>query len=92
MTFDTINAEEVIIELIVDDGSKNKSHREMLFKDDFGVMGCYSGNHSDFRVMSCIDYAGAFVQQGGPDPIKEAMDVFLREEVDFDKQMPIKMR
>ena len=85
MAFDCINAEEVIISLIVDDGSKSKSHREMLFKDEFGVMGSYSGTHSEFRVMTCIDYAGAFIQDGGPNPIKEAMDDFLKEEVDFDK-------
>lgn len=85
MTFDTINAEEVLISLIVDDGTKSRSHRNNLFKDEFGVMGCYSGSHTDYRVMTCIDYAGAFVQEGGPNPIKEAMNGFLKEEVDFDK-------
>jgi len=61
MTFDTANAEEVLISLVVDDGSKSRSHRNNLFKEEFGVMGCYSGTHTDFRVMTCIDYAGAFV-------------------------------
>lgn len=34
--------------------------------------------------MTCIDYAGAFVANGEPDPIEKQMDAFLKEEVDFE--------
>ena len=33
-------------------------------------MGCNTGDHKDFNSMSCIDYAGAFVTNGEPDPIE----------------------
>ena len=40
--------------------------------------------------MSVIDYAGAFVVKGEPDPIERQMDAFLKEEVEFD--MPENVR
>lgn len=33
--------------------------------------------------MSCLDYAGAFVTSGEPDPIERQMDAFLKEDVEF---------
>lgn len=53
-------------------------------------MGCYTGTHKDFNQMTCIDYAGAFVAKGEPDPIERQMDSFLKEEVEFD--MPDNVR
>ena len=40
--------------------------------------------------MTCIDYCGAFVVKGQPDPIERQMDAFLKEEVEFD--MPENVR
>ncbi len=40
--------------------------------------------------MTCVDYAGAFVAKGEPDPIERQMDAFLKEEVEFD--MPDNVR
>ena len=40
--------------------------------------------------MSVIDYAGAFVVKGEPDPIERQMDAFLKEEVEF--EMPENVR
>ena len=47
-------------------------------------MGCFTTDHKDFSSMTCIDYAGAFVANGEPDPIERQMDAFLKEEVDFE--------
>ena len=47
-------------------------------------MGCFTCDHKDFSSMTCIDYAGAFVANGEPDPIEKQMDSFLKEEVDFE--------
>ena len=46
-------------------------------------MACSTGPHKDFSSMSVIDYAGAFVASGEPDPIEKQMDLFLKEDVDF---------
>jgi|TARA_B110000305_G_C18926631_1_gene397645 hypothetical protein len=40
--------------------------------------------------MTCVDYAGAFVAKGEPDPIERQMDQFLKEEVEF--EMPENVR
>ena len=40
--------------------------------------------------MSVVDYAGAFVVKGEPDPIERQMDAFLKEEVEF--EMPENVR
>ena len=47
------------------------------------VMGSFTGNHKDFSSMTVIDYAGAFVAAGEPDPIEKQMDAFLKEDVEF---------
>ena len=47
-------------------------------------MGSFTCDHKDFSSMTCIDYAGAFVANGEPDPIEKQMDAFLKEEVDFE--------
>jgi hypothetical protein len=82
------DAKEVMIQLIVDDGIENRGHRENIFNQEFNVMGCFTDDHKDFNKMSCIDYAGAFVAKGEPDPIEKQMDAFLKEEVNFDTEMP----
>ena len=79
-----------MVQLIVDDGVQNRGHRENIFNTEFNVMGCFTNAHKDFNQMTCIDYAGAFVVSGEPDPIEKQMDDFLKEEVDF--EMPENVR
>jgi hypothetical protein len=50
---------------------QNRGHRENIFNAEFNVMGCFSAEHKDFNMMSCVDYCGAFVAQGEPDPIEK---------------------
>ena len=71
---------------------QNRGHRENIFNAEFNVMGCFSTEHKDFNSMSCIDYCGAFVAQGEPDPIEKQMDIYLKEEVDFADEMPDNVR
>lgn len=84
LSFHCEEAKEVMIQLIVDDGVQNRGHRENIFNTEFNVMGCYTSPHKDFNQMTCIDYAGAFVVTGEVDPIEKQMDIFLKEEVEFD--------
>lgn len=90
LSFHCDEAKEVMIQLIVDDGVQNRGHRENIFNTEFNVMGCFTNAHKDFNQMTCIDYAGAFVVSGEPDPIEKQMDDFLKEEVEFD--MPENVR
>jgi len=70
LSFHCDDAKEVMMQLIVDDGVPNRGHRENIFNVEFHCMGSYSGDHKDFNSMSVIDYAGAFVATGDPDPIE----------------------
>lgn len=90
LSFHCEEAKEVMIQLIVDDGVQNRGHRENILNAEFNVMGCFTDEHKDFNQMTCIDYAGAFVSAGEPDPIERQMDEFLKEEVEFD--MPDNVR
>ena len=73
-----------MLQLIVDDGVQNRGHRENIFNAEFAVMGSFTGDHKDFNSMTVIDYCGAFVANGAPDPIERQMDAFLKEDVEFD--------
>lgn len=76
--------------MIVDDGVQHRGHRENIFNSEFHVMGCFTGAHKDFNIMTCIDYAGAFIIRGEVDPIEKQMDMFLKEDVEF--EMPEDVR
>ena len=49
LSFNCITAKEVMLQLLVDDGSKSRGQRLSIFKADFNVMSSYSGQHSDFE-------------------------------------------
>jgi hypothetical protein len=83
LSFHCVDAKEVIMGLLVDDGSKTRGHRHNILNPDFNYMGCFTGDHSDFNQMSCINYCAGYVTKGEPDPIEQQMDAFLKEEVVF---------
>jgi uncharacterized protein YkwD len=64
LSFCCETANEVLLQLIVDDGVPNRGHRENIFNKEFNFMGCFTTQHKDFDQMTCIDYAGGFVAQG----------------------------
>lgn len=84
LAFHCDDAEEVLQQLIIDDGVHERGHRENIFNKEFKVFGCYSGPHRDFEQMCCMDFAGGIVKTGDKDPIEEQMQLFLKENVEFD--------
>ena len=55
---------DVMLQLIVDDGVKNRSHRFNVFKKEFNVMACHTGLHKLCETMTCINYTGDFIKKG----------------------------
>ena len=49
LCFHCIDAKEVLLNLIIDDGSKSRGHRVNLFNPDFNFMGCNTGEHREFN-------------------------------------------
>ena len=59
---------EVIVNLLVDDGVKNRTHRENLFSDKYEYYGVGVFEHSDYDFCTVIDYFGDIL--GYKDPEK----------------------
>lgn len=71
LSFSCESPEEIVAQLLIDDGVPDRGHRDNLFNSEFKVFGCYTGDHRDFDKMTCIDFAGGFVPIGEEDPIKQ---------------------
>mgnify|MGYP006118858719 CR=1 FL=1 len=59
----------VVLQLLTDDGVPSRGHRTNIFNPAFKVMGCFSGTHSNYGTMTCIDYAGGWRKEGEEDPV-----------------------
>jgi uncharacterized protein YkwD len=53
---------EIIMLLIIDDGVKNRGHRQNIFKPGYGVVGVSFGPHQRYGNMCTLDFAGAYTE------------------------------
>ena len=90
LSFHCETAEEVLSQLIIDDGVPERGHRLNIFNPEFKVFGCYSGSHKDYDFMTCMDFAAGFVKTGEDDPMEKFIDDFLKQEIEF--EMPDNIR
>ena len=51
---------------------------------EFNYMGAFTGEHSRYSQMTCINYAAGYVAKGEPDPLEKQVDAFLKEEAEFE--------
>lgn len=57
-------ADDILVNLLVDDGVPDRGHRKILFNDEVRFFGCMSGIHKDFGIISIINYAGGIRNLG----------------------------
>lgn len=57
------NAEEVVMQLIINDGIPNRSHRQNIFNPVYRVMGVACGQHKRYTVMCVMTYADDFTEK-----------------------------
>ena len=62
-SFGCATAEDIICQLIVDDGLSSRGHRNNIFSSDFGVTGVAYAPHKSQEHCCVLDYAGGFTDK-----------------------------
>jgi len=58
-----MNARQVIIYLLIDDGVRDRGHRKNFLNPDFKRVGVATGSHPEYGNMSVMEFAGAFADK-----------------------------
>jgi uncharacterized protein YkwD len=58
-------ARDVVLALIIDDGSPARKHRKNIFNPNYNVAGAAFGPHARFRTMCSMDFAGGYAERDG---------------------------
>eukprot|EP00347_Sterkiella_histriomuscorum_P003313 403364762 len=55
--FGNLSVKNIIAHMIIGDGSPGRQLRNQIFSSDFTKMGVFSGPHSKYREMICMDFS-----------------------------------
>ncbi|KAM3127860.1 hypothetical protein pb186bvf_020050 [Paramecium bursaria] len=81
--------EDVVIQLIIDDGVASRGHRKNCFSPNFNLVGIADGPHKKYKTLAVFDFAGEFEENGTANQTQQAQSPNQQKEAPKEKGGPL---
>jgi uncharacterized protein YkwD len=67
ISYGNIDARDVVIQLLIDDGVSSRGHRQNILNGQFAKIGTAVGRHPEYRFMCVMDFAAIYSDRNNND-------------------------